>query len=234
MSLEISKIMKKIFACLFFILFALSSFAVKDVTKFLGLPVDGPKAEMIGKLKAKGFQLVSYDKGILEGQFNGADVNVYIATNGNKVCRLMVCDKNTINESSIRIRFNNLCGQFERNPKYMEADDYRISDDEDISYEMSVNDKRYQAVYYQKMDTTIFNKNFQNKYLEEVSVKYTPEQLKNPTEEMNKEYSIMKVEYALDLYTKKTVWFMISELYGKYYITMFYDNEYNRANGEDL
>lgn len=38
----------------------------------------------------------------------------------------------------------------------------------------------------------------------------------------------------IELYTNKTVWFMISDLYGKYYITMFYDNEYNRANGEDL
>ena len=27
---------------------------------------------------------------------------------------------------------------------------------------------------------------------------------------------------------------LISENYGQYYITMFYDNEYNRANGEDL
>ena len=33
---------------------------------------------------------------------------------------------------------------------------------------------------------------------------------------------------------KKPVWFTISEFSGKYYITMFYDNEYNRANGEDL
>jgi len=24
------------------------------------------------------------------------------------------------------------------------------------------------------------------------------------------------------------------EMYGKYYIMMFYDNEYNHANGEDL
>ena len=42
------------------------------------------------------------------------------------------------------------------------------------------------------------------------------------------------LEYMIELYTNKTVWFMISDLYGKYYITMFYDNEYNRANGEDL
>jgi len=27
---------------------------------------------------------------------------------------------------------------------------------------------------------------------------------------------------------------MISDFQGKYYITMYYDNEYNRANGEDL
>ena len=40
--------------------------------------------------------------------------------------------------------------------------------------------------------------------------------------------------YALDKATKKPVWFMISKNYGEYYITMFYDNEYNRANGEDL
>ena len=38
----------------------------------------------------------------------------------------------------------------------------------------------------------------------------------------------------MDVSTKKSVWFMISESYGKYYIIMFYDNEYIRANGEDL
>ena len=32
----------------------------------------------------------------------------------------------------------------------------------------------------------------------------------------------------------KPVWFRICESYGEYYITMFYDNENNHANGEDL
>ncbi len=32
----------------------------------------------------------------------------------------------------------------------------------------------------------------------------------------------------------KPVWFRICKFYGEYYITMFYDNEYNHANGEDL
>lgn len=41
-------------------------------------------------------------------------------------------------------------------------------------------------------------------------------------------------KHTFEKIIKKPVWFMISEYYGKYYITMFYDNEYNRANGEDL
>ena len=32
----------------------------------------------------------------------------------------------------------------------------------------------------------------------------------------------------------KSVWFMIAERAGKYYICMYYDNKYNEADGEDL
>lgn len=41
----------------------------------------------------------------------------------------------------------------------------------------------------------------------------------------------------MELYSKKPVWIRIakSELsFEKYYILMYYDNEYNKANGEDL
>lgn len=44
----------------------------------------------------------------------------------------------------------------------------------------------------------------------------------------------MAIKFGLELITKKAVWFRICENYGEYYITMFYDNEYNHANGEDL
>ncbi|MEI3583799.1 MAG: hypothetical protein V8Q29_04490 [Alistipes shahii] len=46
----------------------------KDVTKFLGIPVDGYKPAMIEKLKAKGFLLPLRAKMFCEGEFNGADV----------------------------------------------------------------------------------------------------------------------------------------------------------------
>lgn len=32
----------------------------------------------------------------------------------------------------------------------------------------------------------------------------------------------------------KHVWFRIFDEHGKYFIVMYYDNEYNHANGEDL
>ena len=38
----------------------------------------------------------------------------------------------------------------------------------------------------------------------------------------------------MEMLLKKSVWFRICEFYGKYYINLYYDNEYNHANGEDL
>lgn len=211
-----------------------AAYAQKDVTQFLGIPIDGSKSAMIQKLKAKGFKANSYREDVLEGEFNGMDVNVHIGTNGDKVCRIMVCDANPVDERSIKIRFNNLCRQFKKNPKYMSMDDYIIPDDEDISYAITVNNKRYEAIFYQHpvelSDTTLILE----KIIPILTEKYTPEQLANPTGEMKSEMMKKALEYMIELYTNKPVWFMISDLYGKYYITMFYDNEYNRANGEDL
>lgn len=207
------------------LLLAFALNAQKDVTKFLGIPVDGTKAEMIQKLKAKGFTSSAYDKEILQGEFNGSQVNIHIVTNNNKVYRIMVCDANKIDETNIKIRFNKLCNQFINNSKYTTLYDNIIPDGEDISYNMLVNKKRYEAVFYQNPDTTTIiqlQDAFKNKY--------TAEQLANLTKYMEDEFR----EMALSYLEKKCVWFMISKIYGEYYITMYYDNEYNRANGEDL
>ncbi len=67
-----------------------------------------------------------------------------------------------------------------------------------------------------------------------IKEKYSERELANPTADMIRELTKIAVTYATDLISKKSVWFMISELYGKYVIIMYYDNEYNRANGEDL
>lgn len=208
--------------------------AQTDVTKFLGIPVDGNKSDMVRKLKSKGFIQSTYGERILTGKFNGTDVKVFIDTNNDKVCRIMVCDENTRDEESIKIRFNILCDQFINNSKYctISEEDPRIKEEENISYEMIVNKKRYEAIFYQIPDTTAesFNEEIQSM----VYSKYAKEQLENPSEEISEDIYMMVTMYTLKKASKKPVWFKISEFYGKYYITMFYDNEYNMAHGEDL
>lgn len=181
--------MKKILSVAFLLMLSVALHAQKEVTKFLGIPVDGSKSSMIQKLKNKGFV---YDPSAdyLEGEFNGQQVGVFIATNNNKVYRIMVCDKNTYDEGQIKIRYNTLCRQFANNQKYVPISAEELSDREDISYEMTVHKKKYQATYVQLP--------------------------------------------ADDDLSKRLVWFTISKFNGEYYIAIFYDNEFNRAQGEDL
>lgn len=217
---------------------SVSLYAQKDVTQFLGIPVDGYKPEMIKKLKDKGFTISPYNKDVLVGEFNGTKVNIHVVTNNNKVYRIMVADVNSISETDIKIRFNRLCQQFQKNNKYMlpplSDSDYTIPEDEDISYELAVRNKRYQAIFYQQptkeLDSIAIEKELHKFLLK----KYTEEQLSNPTEEILKDMITEGALYMLDLYSKKVVWFMISEHYGKYSITMYYDNEYNAPNGEEF
>ncbi|MEA4820620.1 MAG: hypothetical protein VB122_00065 [Erysipelotrichales bacterium] len=216
---------------------SVSLYAQKDVTQFLGIPVDGNKYEMINKLRDKGYVANPDDKNLLDGKFNGTEVTIYVATNNNKVWRIMVSDVNPISEIDIKIRFNKLCQQFQNNEKYISASlsnsDFSIPEDENISYEISVNKRRYEASFFQKpleLDTTAMKKELQDILLK----KYTNEQLSNPTEEEYKDMVMTGTSFMYEKFSKKSVWFMIKELYGKYFIIMYYDNEYNSANGEDL
>ena len=174
------KSMRKIFSIMAMCLFAVALYAQdRVVTRFLGIPVDGTKAEMMQKLKAKGFTSNSYNSDLLDGEFNGRSVHIGVITNNNKVYR----------EADIKIRFNDLCGQFERNVKYRAlSPEQSLSDDEDISYGMTVKNKKYDAVFLQKESAD--------------------------------------AEDSLSDYMR-SVWFTISEEYGKYRIIIFYDNDLN-------
>ena len=225
---------RKVFTIYAILFCAVVSFEQNEVTKFLGFPVDGTKADMIKNLKSKGFKLkIVGDNDVLMGRFNGNDVHVFISTENGKVSRIMVSDENTMSETDIRIRFNRLCSQFKDNGKYLSLDDYTIPENEDISYEMAVRNKRYEAIFYQLPEGEAMEQ-MQASILKDVQDKYTPEQLESPTDEMRTEIISDTYDNMINVLRNKPVWFMISELYGKYYITMFYDNENNRANGEDL
>lgn len=227
--------MKKYLLTILLLGMASVTFAQNDVTKFLGIPVDGTKSEMIRQLKEKGFTSIPYDADVLEGEFNGTEVNIFIATTRNKVSRIMVADKNKVDEKQIKIRFNKLCQQFYNSQKYYGTENQGIPEDEDISYEMAVHDKSYQAIFYQTGESTVDD--IPQRYIEELENKYSKEELENPSESIIKEMENALSSIILEIMSfsaKRPVWFTIGESYGKYNILMYYDNEYNRANGEDL
>lgn len=122
-------------------------------TRFLGIPVDGTKKEMIQKIKDKGF-IYDASQDVLAGEFNGRDVIISVLTNNNKVYRVVVVDAEPTNDEAQAIRrYNTLLYQFSNNDKYLPAaDNEAISETEDISYEMKVHNKQYDAAFYQRSD----------------------------------------------------------------------------------
>lgn len=224
--------MKKIYFTIFFLFCVLFANAQKDVTKFLGIPVDGSKSEMRRKLISKGFTPKTvFGEERLEGEFNGTDVYVMIGTNNNKVWRIAVVDQSSMDEKDIKNRFNRLVSQFKKNERYIDfRKDFTIPEEENVIHEYRR--KTYEAVFYQKpdesqIDTAAIRKLFEK----ELPSKYTEEEWANLPDKEKEEL----LSDVLEPITKKPVWFRIEEeSYGKYYIMMFYDNEYNHANGEDL
>lgn len=119
-----------------------------NVTKFLGIPVDGSKWTMIQKLKEKGF-VEPNNKFDLEGEFNGENVYVKIVTNNNKVWRIGVWDKTTRSEAQIKIRYNKLIRQFRNSVKYKELRVKKISENENLSFDTNGDDLKYSSSFMQ-------------------------------------------------------------------------------------
>ena len=256
----------------FFVLIALVlalaniSYAQNDVTKFMGIPVDGSKSEVVSQLLEKGFEYEeSQDNWTrLKGFFNGVNSNIYVSTNKNLVDRIYVCDKNTCSESEIIIRFNKLVRQFANNKNYISDgyEKYLIPQDEDISYEMLCHNKNYEAIFYQKPDT--INVKEYTSYLDnlpdEELCNMVDNLIQSDTLYLNS-YKVFDLEnfnnhrgvnfdknkgwltliaeiynFRKNYFNKhdKPVWFKICKYESEYYIAIFYDNEHNRAQGEDL
>ena len=212
--------------------------------KFLGIPVDGSKSEMVAALKDKGFRYDS-NSGFLVGDFNGRESHIGIVENHGKVYRVVVFDANTYDAGQIRIRFNNLIHQFENsNGKYYYINQNdKIPEDEDISYEISVNNKQYSAEF-------IYNPLYGNDELRDRLVNEVIEEL--GLEKIKDEKTAGGITYG-EFYSDKdnylisslvgskiiqmsnsSVWFTICNHYGEYFIGIYYDNLVNKPNGEDL
>ena len=209
----------------------------KDITKFMGIPVDGTKTAMIQKLKAKGFTYnAKLDR--LEGEFNGRKSYISVVTNRNNVYRIMVQDANYSNETDIRIRFNTLVQQFLGNEKYMPADlmgDFIIDENTNVSYDISVRNKRFEASFYQISEADKDTVGMAQYIKKKITNNYTEVEFYALSEEKQEtELKIAAVDWLIEKVSKKSVWFMINDFYGSYQILLYYDNKYNESNGEDL
>ena len=141
----------KRFALLFCMLvLSVALYAQQEVTKFMGIPVDGTKSEMITKLKAKGFTWYPA-KDYLTGLFNGRDVTLYIYVNGNKVWRVAVLYADKMDNINTINTYNHLLSLFENNGKYYsQRDNQEIEEGTDLHYEIEINKKQIQNTFYQR------------------------------------------------------------------------------------
>ena len=108
--------MKRYILVLALALAYISAFS-QNTIKFLGIPIEGTKKEMIAKLQSKGYEYNSYSDE-LRGEFNGEDVAISVQTVNNRVWRLAIVDITGRDEADIKIRFNTLYEQFLNNAKY--------------------------------------------------------------------------------------------------------------------
>lgn len=229
--------MKRLLALCLACVLALGAAAQADVTTFMGIPVDGTKAAMRQALARKGFTPLDVgDLDVFNGEFNGSEVNVHIGINKSKVCRIMVCDAVRRGEAAIKNRFNNLITEFAGTGRYLVSEDNAaIPDRENISYEMTVNKKMYDAEFWQMPRPELLDTlEFQQKLGDELRTRF-PEDKPAPTDdELQQATQEITRQYMFDLIYNKHVWFMIVQDRGQYYIAIYYDNVYNQAHGEDL
>lgn len=256
--------MRRILTTALLVLLSCVAFAqsIDNTLKFLGIPVDGTKEYMIRCLQDKGFRYNSV-QGYLSGQFNGENVEVYIHTNHNLVDRVYVSFPSTTSEAQIKNRFNRLISQFDNNNKYMSLlGNDPIPSDENISTQMIVHDKHYQASY-RYFNPDMAPEDIANLLLDKMTASMSEEDAAKYRELMNvfmsssKEeqdefigkavenlseseatpeslMSMMKLLETFESVSTGEVWFTIHKHGGQYNIGLYYDNLANRANGEDL
>ncbi len=202
--------------------------AQNDVTRFLGIPVDGTKSAMIQKLIEKGTD-------ILKGEFNGREVDIQVVTHNAKVWRICVWFCRPETKKSLNSNYNDLCRQFNKNEKYIRAylHDYVLSEEEDVDNNYTL--KNYQAVYYQQPQNDSLRQDFLD--MKEMSLNYERLNLKDSLSE--DEFAlrlliVLRYRAKMEKFSNNVVWFTILRtIYSNYHIAIYYDNLFNK-NDDDL
>lgn len=208
---------------------ALESAADENALKFVGIPVTGDKRAMIEALVQKGFKRDSYEKGDVQGMFNGEKVSIEIFTNHENVDRVHVmypfCDE----ANDTRVKYNVLLSKFNRNDKYVCINPRtEIPANESIYFKLVDNSKYYDAVYFYLTSGTDAQQ-WAESFRQEYEKKYDKSMEGLSYEEIEEALFCLPETIANDV--AGVVWFTIKDVH---YITIDYVNLKNRPRGEDL
>ena len=228
--------MRKVVLLFLMVLCGIVSSFSQEPIKFLGIPVDGTRVNFVRQLQSKGFiRNIKQGQNTFRGEFNGRNVNVSVVDYHGKVWRVLV-STDIISEKDIKISFNNLVYQFDRNKKYFSLDSIQtISEQEDVYFGILQN-KRYEANYYLR-PTSADQELLSTEYSNQIRKQYGEKKFKDLSEgEINKFYN-ETLSWSLTRLLKNHVWFMIDKLdniIDSYQILLFYDNEANHDTDSDL
>ena len=228
--------MKRMYFFLAAAMMVIGMMAQNHSTKFLGIPIDGAKQEMIRNIQSKGF-IYNRQLDCFTGVFNGEKVVVALRTYNEKVCQVSVINLQTYSEKQVKDKFNNLMKQFNNHPNYISAtlDQTYIDKKERLSKEITKNGKKYAAYYLQithDLDTTIWMKDMDRITQGVVEQLADRDSISEHEKDLVGQYIEQKA--MIQQYLNNIVWFRIIENNGKYSIALYYDNLYNQPSGSDL
>lgn len=205
-------------------------FAPADVTTFQGIAIDGPKADLCQQLTAQGYQLRTHNGSeYLEGRFYGKDVCLFVAENNGKAYRIMAAGRHSKDAEKVKREYNSLIGLFADDDKYLAVSAQPIPESEDIEYTMTVEGKAYEALFYQNPDPGRFNAEKYEQYvMQRLKEGFPKANIERPTAEMEGALEEIKTDIFLAVAEHKAVWFRISESNGQFWISIYFDNIYNK------
>ena len=117
MNLNNNIMRKLVFTLLMFLTLSMSA-QKNEVIRFMGIPIDGPKSEMLLELKEKGFEpindgLTNDDASIMKGYFNGEKCTLSVNSYHNNVYNIIVVFDQEDTEINAKLRllyYNELLG----------------------------------------------------------------------------------------------------------------------------
>lgn len=203
--------------------------AQNKTTHFLGIPVDGPKDEMIEKLKNKGFTYYIAED-YFTGYYYGYPVYLFVQAEHGVVNRVIVYDIPQRSEKEIKKRFNAICDKFGKSNRYVSLIDHsvKIPKDEDILHEMTVNKKRYRGIYNQIRTTKEDSLAIHTALVEADTIIPLNKKFRiTSLSERRRRIHVKALRHAVGQYGgehKRVVWFTVSEKFKKYAMILVYDN----------